>query len=404
VSNRFAACAFAAFLSATLPSPSYGQPQDQPAATQQQEIHPLNAPGQVKISSRTRTVEIQDPAWGITAVRFQIPADWSFDGIIIRDNGCGLTPSIAWRISSPDGLSGAQMMPDFGSHWSTDPTAMRSVRQFHCKIMEPLGAEDFLGYVAPLARPNPTLSPLEPTDDAAQFQQSIDRYNQRSRAAFGTAPESGGAVRSRIQYVYRGQTIEENFAVRLQTFKTRNRFPGGPVHFTWLTTANVRTIRGPKGQLDEVIRAIAPLLWAGGYGFTPEWEQRFNQNLQNDTALAMAAQQRQAAATQAMLNQNHDAFMKAQNDRFNAGQQQWKAHMDEMSRSAQAYTLYAGDNQLVRNQQTGVVSTVTNKYGTNAYQEDGTNNILLNNTGVNPNLYLRGTYTQLENVDPMKPY
>ena len=79
--------------------------------------------------------------------------------------------------------------------------------------------------------------------------------------------------------------------------------------------------------------------------------------------------------------------------------------MDYMTRSAQAYTLYAGDNQLVRNPQTGAVSTVTNKYGTSAWQQDGTNNILLQNPNdINPNLYLRGTYTQLENVDPMKPY
>lgn len=32
------------------------------------------------------------------------------------------------------------------------------------------------------------------------------------------------------------------------------------------------------------------------------------------------------------------------------------------------------------------------------------NNCPENAAGVNPNLYLRGTYTQLENVDPMKPY
>jgi len=36
--------------------------------------------------------------------------------------------------------------------------------------------------------------------------------------------------------------------------------------------------------------------------------------------------------------------------------------------------------------------------------QDGTNNILLQNPNdINPNLYLRGTYTQLENVDPMRP-
>jgi hypothetical protein len=153
----------------------------------------------------------------------------------------------------------------------------------------------------------------------------------------------------------------------------------------------------------------------GAFEATPEWLQRFQQKLANDSALNMAMLQRQADATRAMLQRNADAFrstqdinhanfMKGQDDRFNAGQQQWQQHMDYMTRSAQAYTLYAGDNQLVRNPQTGVTSTVTNKYGTSAWQQDGSNNILLQNPNdINPNLYLRGTYTQLENVDPMKP-
>jgi hypothetical protein len=154
---------------------------------------------------------------------------------------------------------------------------------------------------------------------------------------------------------------------------------------------------------------------AGAYQSTPEWMQRFQQKLASDTAANQAMLNRQTAAAQAQIMQNAAAlrntlntsnanFQKAQNDRFNTGQQQFAQHTDYMNRSALAYTLYAGDNQLVRNPQTGVVSTVTNKYGTGAWQQDGTNNILLQNPNdINPNLYLRGTYTQLENVDPMKP-
>ena len=62
------------------------------------------APGRVNITNRTRWVEIQDPAWGIVAARFQIPADWNFDGILIRDGSCGLAPTLAWRISRPTDL------------------------------------------------------------------------------------------------------------------------------------------------------------------------------------------------------------------------------------------------------------------------------------------------------------
>lgn len=371
--------------------------------------------GPVNITTRTRWVEIQDPAWGMVAARFQIPADWNFDGILLRDGSCGLAPTLAWRISSPDGLYGAQMMPEFGSHWATNPNAMENFRRWHCKLMEPLRPEEFLEYVVPLVRPDPTLGRIEPTDDAQQFQQRvIDQYNQRAMAAFGTTPASGGAVRSRIQYAYRGQTMEENFAVHQQTFKTKDIFPRRPENFTWTTYAGVRTIRAPKGQLDSVMRILAPML-VDGYGPTPEWEQRFEQKLASDTAANQAMLNRQTAAATALINQQAAAlrsalatsnanFQAAQAGRFNASQQQWQQHMDYMTRSARAYTLYAGDNQLVRNPQTGAVSTVTNKYGTSAWQQDGTNNILLQNPNdINPNLYLRGTYTQLENVDPMNP-
>jgi len=423
---------------ASSPSPSgdwvplNGRPADSPpAAGRQQKIDALNdayrnglltraeyeaklqaingggsAPGRVNITDRTRWVEVMDPAWGIPAARFQIPADWNFDGILIRDPSCGLTPSIAWRISSPDGLYGAQMMPDFGSNWSNGQRSMEVLRRFHCKIMEPPSPEEFLQYVVPLVRPNPTLGPLEPTDDAQQFQGMIENYNRRSEAAFGVSQaQVGGAVRSRIQYTYRGHTMEENFAVRLQTFKHKGGYVGGPPVVNWFTTVNVRTIRAPKGQLEEVLKILSPMLWPGGYTPTPQWSQRFSQKLQADTNAAIAAQKVQADAAQAALNANHEAMMQAQNERFAAEQKVSAAQVEAMHRSAVAYTLYAGDNQLVRNPQTGVVSTVTNKYGSSVWQEDGTNNVLLQNPNdMNPNLYLRGTYTQLENLDPMRPF
>jgi hypothetical protein len=162
------------------------------------------------------------------------------------------------------------------------------------------------------------------------------------------------------------------------------------------------------------MRILSPML-AAGYGTTPEWMPRFEQKLEADTARNQAMLQQQTAAAQAQIMQQAAAlrnalaasnrnFQAAQDARFAASQQQFAEHMDYMTRSARAYTLYAGDNQLVRNPQTGEVSTVTNKYGTSAWQQDGTNNILLQNPNdINPNLYLRGTYTQLENVDPMKP-
>jgi len=93
--------------------------------------------GPLGVTSRTRTVEIKDEAWGIVAFRMQIPEDWKFEGALLRDPYCGGTPSLVYRLSSPDGLAGFQSLPQFGWHWSDDANYLRAFRRFHCKVIEP---------------------------------------------------------------------------------------------------------------------------------------------------------------------------------------------------------------------------------------------------------------------------
>jgi hypothetical protein len=356
----------------------------------------------LKLSGHSKTVEIQDPAWGMVAARFDIPVEWSFEGILIRDQGCGFTPTIAWRASSTDGLSGMQSMPEFGSHWSDDPSNLRSYRQFHCKLMKPMEPEAFMRYILPIVRPNPTLGPIGNTVDAQQWQMSLANFNQRAGSGPAPAHETGGAIRSRIEYLYHGQTVEENFALRQITTQQKIGFYSGPSHSSWNTSAFVMTARAPKGQLDELMGVIGPMVAKGG--FTQEWMQRSAQQMQRDQAQAMAAIHQQGEDTRAMLNRTHQEFMQAQDQRFQKSTAQWREHMDMMDRSAKAYELYSSDEQLMRNPQTGAVTQVTNQAGSHGWQEQNSNDILLTgDPNVNPNLYLRGNWTQLENVNPLKP-
>jgi hypothetical protein len=360
------------------------------------------ANSKLKLSGRSKTVEIQDPAWGIVAARFDIPVEWSFEGVLIRDQGCGFTPTIAWRASSPDGLSGVQSMPEFGSHWSDDTSFLRSYRQFHCKLMKPMEPEAFMKYILPIVRPDPTLGPVQPTMDAQQWQTNIASFNQRAGGGLAPAHETGGAIRSRIQYLYHGQAVEENFALRQITTQQKIGFYGGPSHSSWSTSAFVMTVRAPKGQLDDLMGAIGAMIGKGG--FTQEWLQRSAQQMQRDQAQAMAAIRKQGDDTRAMLDRTHQEFMQAQDQRFQKSTAQWREHMDMMDRSAKAYELYSSDEQLMRNPQTGAVSQVTNQAGNNGWQEQNSKDILLTgDPNLNPNLYLRGNWTQLENVNPLKP-
>src|ERR1035438_8508967 len=115
-----------------------------------------STPGKVKISTRMRTVEVQDPVFGIIAFRMQIPEDWKFEGAMLRNPACGMAAGVVYRASSPDGLVGVQIVPTFIWFWSNNPIYLSTYRQAQCRTMPPMSAADFLPVVASYIRPNVT--------------------------------------------------------------------------------------------------------------------------------------------------------------------------------------------------------------------------------------------------------
>jgi hypothetical protein len=188
----------------------------------------------------------------------------------------------------------------------------------------------------------------------------------------------------------------------VQTFKTQIGAYNGPKHTAWSSSANVTGLRAPKGQLDSVMKQLAPMFSKAA--FTPEWINRQQRKMAADQASAMDMIRRQGAETSAMLKRNHDAYMKQSRESFEHSQQVDRDRQDAMHRSAVAWTLYAGDEQLVRNPTTGEVSRITNQHGTNAHQDATSGDIVVSDDpNFDPAYYIRGTWTQLENVDPTKP-
>ncbi|MEP6865115.1 MAG: hypothetical protein ABJE66_31145 [Deltaproteobacteria bacterium] len=357
------------------------------------------ADSKVQISTRIKTVEIRDDAWGITAFRIEIPADWTFEGVLLRDPYCGGVPTVAYRISSPDGLSGFQALPSFVWHWSDDASNLKIYRQAHCKTMEAMSPTDFLSYVAPSIRPNPTLGPIQPTVDAAQIDQMIAQFNDQARRARMTMEESGGGVHSRIEYTFRGHTIEENLRVVVQTTKTQINMGRGPVRYAWNSFADVSGVRAPKGQLDAVAKAIGPLIAKGAY--TQDWLNRQHRKMAKDQEIAMAQIKKTGDETSAMLKKSHEAYMKQSKASFEKSQKADRDRMEAQHAGAVAWTLYAGDEQLVRNPKTHEVSRVTSTAGKNAHQDEVSGNIVItDDPNYDPSYYIRGTWTQLENVSP----
>jgi hypothetical protein len=360
---------------------------------EQGEDEPGATPRRAYMSGRLKTVEVADPVFGMTALRANVPADWNFEGVVIRDDGCQLGPSFAWRLASPDGLSGAQLIPQFNSTWSDDPIYMDVFEKRHCKTMEPMSAEALLRYIAPFVRPNPTIGTIEPLESAEKW---IAQNKQMSRTA------DFSAVHSRIEYEYRGQTIEEEFAVRLMVTKHAGSYsPKGPTT-VWTSTAWINTYRAPKGKLDEVMGVLVPLV--GGDLVLDEWRKRSFQKLKADMDRVSAWTRQQNQDTFEALQRHHQAFMQSQQERFDAHNEQMEEQMEAMHRSAQAYVLYASDEQLFRNPDTGGIIRAPIQYGDHAWQDPISKNILLSDyPDLNLNLFLRASWTQLEHVNPMNP-
>ncbi len=350
----------------------------------------------VAVSGHRKTVTIKDDAWGITAFTMDIPDNWSFEGVLLRDPYCGGVPTVAYRVTSPDGRAGYQSMPAFVSHWSDDPINLKTFRQFHCKLMQPMAPADWLQYLAPAVRPNPTIGTVGPTMDAAQIDQMMQQYNDRLKASHMQGGESGGGVRSLLEYTFRNEAMEENLRVVVTTFE----IPTATRHTQWNTAVDVSGMRAPKGQLQDVMKQIGPMLQTAA--FTQPWIARQQRQMADDNSRALAQIKKQGDDTRAMLQRNHDAYMKQSRESFEHSQQADRDRQDAMHRSAVAWTLYAGDEQIVRNPQTGAVSRVTSTAGRNVHQ-DATSGAMVASDDPNfdPSYYIRGTWTQLENIDPM---
>ena len=348
-----------------------------------------SAAPKVKISSHTKTVEIRDDAWGLVAFRMEIPDDWKFEGVLLRDPACGTLPTIAYRLTSPDGLAGVQAMPQFGWHTSNNSTMLASFQKFHCKIMDQMTPAAFLAYIVPAIRPEPTIGKIEPTFDAAQIDAAMAEYNKHV-----PNHEVGGGVHSIIEYTFHGEAMEENIRVVVHSFESTF----GKNH-TWASTADVLATRAPKGQLKTVGAALGPLMDKSN--LTNEWVARMGKKLADDANAATEMIRRNGEATRAMMKRNHETYMASSKRNFDHAQAAEREREDAMHRGAVAWTLYAGDQQMVANPKTGEVSRVTNRAGTNVHQDSVSGDMIIaEDPTYDPSYYIRGQWTQLEVINP----
>lgn len=326
----------------------------------------------------SKSVQVNDPAWGMIAATVTIPANWGFAGTIVHVSNCAVTGhSLKLNAESPDQLTGVETLPALQSMWISDPRTMAQLRQQGCPVSQSVHAADFVqNVILPHTHPNARVIGAQPFAD---FQPIVDAKlaSLRQARAQGTGanqpmPTVEG-TRVRISYERNGHAEEENIlaVVMCMPFNLPNLSTIGCL------ADSITSVHAPAGQLDAMF-AAKPVL---NTTFNPAWEARLVQQTQQDN---YNVQQQQAAerqrihnmGAQALANQqaatnsilaNSQAQMAANRAQFNASMTNAKNVQNSIDRSTAQTVGHMSDtngysNGANGNQYTGLSNQYNHTY------------------------------------------
>ncbi len=374
---------------------------------------------------KMKIVAIWDPVFNMPAFKMSVPADWSFEGLVLRASACNPNmPSVVYRASSPDGLTGVQKLPRYDWGWAEDPFLTRVMRSQHCEVKQPMKAEEFArATMLPQARPDAAVQATEADPGAEKFQAQINRMNEQLAAGSrnGQQPfhQSGDSVQLRLAYNYNGRPVEEWLTVTETAMDQPTPAMNGVVH-RYQSQATATGMRAPQGQLEASTKLLTAI--RDSIQPIPEWQQRQQEAIARQNAQFSAMMQRQQQASSQMLRQQgerfsqqmqqqHQAFMGQMEQQRQARNEQFQEHMAEKDRNTAAfnaqmdarsrhtadYTDTLLDQQRFSNPATGTVTTQSNQY--NHTWEDGNGNILQTDSHTfDPNAQLPGSWTELQPI------
>ena len=314
---------------------------------------PTTAAASSKAPSRTETdvskikwttISVVDPVMNMAAFTVTVPADWTFEGAVLRRRGGGDVAAYVYRASSPDGLTGVQMMPRVDWHFAKDPRAIQNSGTGACNLHPPLTAMQQAADIAAKARPNPKLGPVEkvPTPKLDEFVQKTNQQFDAQARSFGkpndAAHLSADAARVRLKYDFQGHPEEETFLVTTQIYDLGIAVASTGAYgiiqpgFSRMqnTQTSVSASRAPEGHLES----SQPLFDKIGSSvkLVPEYDQammalaqqRFDQaNAASNAAFAQVM--KNGRDSQERLMSQHNSYMAWQQQRRDSNNRQFQA-------------------------------------------------------------------------------
>ena len=349
-------------------------------------------------SQQLTTVNITDPAYGITAFHVTIPAGYKFQSTVLPGPECSDISYPVFRAYSPDGLSEIRLMPMF--NWTFHPNLHARARTpSGClDIGHKMSAADFLKLYEEMVATK-GMHVVGPIPVGALYQKRVEGVAYNMNHLSPSIEGSADAAAVRVETVNGSFIIEQRFRAYVDCRITKS----GPLAGGGCS-AHVDVLRAPKGKLDALIQIVD----SHDLVKTPHedaWVQRMQQTiaLKNQQRMRQLTAQEQASAAMlkkqsddfmAASQRNHEAFMAQQESSFHSSMNNANNAMNARSTASSDWVDYALDQQTVSGP--GGIAKVSNAYDHTWSNTTGNQTTWYQtaNPNANPNGVLPGNWVE----------
>ncbi len=261
-----------------------------------------------------RQVAIPDPVLDMPAWTLTAPANWKVDGSMLVGSSCNSGTSPAFRASSPDGLTGAYLLPRSDWAWGANIRPTNDCLPFH----EALSAKDFLTYFIRVRGLGYVSD--EPVPELANMRRNNDAFNQQAR---GTMQMTGDLARYLVRYSLNGKDTEERITA---TVTCTDSMVLGIGH-QYGCSAFVTRWFAPYGKLQAMIPTFQAMAMTLNQPWMDQWTAVMIRGIRAKTQRQTEALLEQGRLAQAQRMNQHQDFMNSmqrgreiRNERFQEGQ------------------------------------------------------------------------------------
>jgi len=334
-----------------------------------------------------KTYGVVDTVMGMGAFKVTVPADWTFDGAVLRSScGDGL-PKLVYRAFSADKLTGAQLMPQADWYSAADERAYKMSGIKPCNLHAPARAADVAAKIATDLRSGAQVVALPPptpqmTENLQKLKDSAAEQLAAANAKYPPAFQMKweyDSQRVQLRYDFEGHPVEEMLVVFLNTNDSPVSVIGsGPngiikpevarlIH----TVVSVSGVRAPAGKLEATLAAVNKDI---SVEMVKDWDDAMIALINENGRKANAMIQ---ANGQAALERGRQfgEQMQARNDQFHAWQQQQGEHsraqfaedMRQKDARSANFLDYVKDQTYYLNPSTGQTATIKNIPGVSGF-------------------------------------